>query len=189
MESLYQQKLSTFWSKEKQKLTASEMLIYIFLLHQWKENEYKNFTYSDYEIAKELKLSRQTVIKIKQKLMIERLIEFSHCPGMTTVYSFFDTETKEHSKPSKRNGIENGFAIEDEFEIPTKKEFVDYVKTLYNYKKQFLYDVMKEYDELQKNNWVTKRGKARNWIAIAEISMSKIVFNYNAQKAFDQLKK
>ncbi len=186
---IIEQNLEKLWGKNKNHhLTASEMLMYLFLTYQWKKNNYQNFTYSDYEITKELKLSRQTVIKIKQKLMIEKLLEFSHCPGMTTVYSFYDTDIKEPPKPTKRNNIENSSTNKDEFEIPTKKEFISYVKTLHNYKEQFLSDVMKEYDYLEKNNWVTKRGKVESWLTIARISMSKIVFKYNTQKAFDQSK-
>ncbi len=136
MVNLYEKNTEKLWNSNK-KLTASEMLLYLFLSYKWKENEYEKFKYSDYTIAKQLKLSRQTIIKAKKKLKKVQLLEFSHRLGRTTTYSFPDlTEIKNSyyevnlEEPKEKNNI------------PKEEEFISYAKLSPLYKESLLEDII-----------------------------------------------
>ncbi len=154
--------LAKLWSENKNhQLTASEMLIYLFLSYQWKKNNYQKFTYSDYVIAKELKLSRQTIIKSKKKLRKVHLLEFTHCSGLATAYSF--SEFKEVKKVIAKTDFKRSIQFEIKKDIPTKEKFVKYLKLSPYYKENLLPDILEKYNELEREGWITKNGKISDW--------------------------
>ncbi len=175
MEKL-EQNFAKLWVENKNnQLTSSEMLIYLFLTYQWKKNSYQKFTYSDYKMAKDLKLSRQTLMKAKKKLRIVELLEFSHCTGMPTVYSF--PEFKPVYREKNKEGIKTVVDYKIIKDTPTKNEFVEYLKLSPNYKENLLPDILKKYDELEQEDWITQNGKISDWKKEARRIISNIMLS------------
>ncbi len=171
-----EENLAKLWNENKNhQLTASEMLIYLFLSYQWKKNNYQKFTYSDYVIAKELKLSRQTIIKSKKKLRKVHLLEFTHCSGLATAYSF--PEFREVKKVITKTDFKKSVEFEIKKDTPTKEEFVAYLKLSPYYKENLLPDILEKYNELEREGWITKNGKISDWKKEAKRIISNIVLS------------
>lgn len=172
-----EQNLVKLWDENKNhQLTSSEMLIYLFLTYQWKKNNHQKFTYSDYVMTKELKLSRQTIIKSKKKLRKVHLLEFSHCTGMPTVYSFPDF--KEVKKVKKESELWTIVDYEIAKDTPTQEEFLKYAKSLRQYKDNYLPDILKEFEKLDREDWVTEKGKIKNWKAEANRILMNVLLSH-----------
>ena len=57
-----------FWEyNEKEPLGAVAVALYLFLIEVWKKNEENDFSLSDTEICERLKISRPTIIVLRQK--------------------------------------------------------------------------------------------------------------------------
>ncbi len=115
-------------------------------------------------------MSRQTIIKSKKKLRKVHLLEFTHCSGLATAYSF--PEFSEVTKFFAKKSVE----VEVKKDTPTQDEFVAYLKLSPYYKENLLPDILERYNELERKGWVTQNGKISDWKKEAKRIISNIMW-------------
>ncbi|SEH29959.1 helix-turn-helix domain-containing protein [Chryseobacterium culicis] len=94
--------ITKFWqNNKKEPMGAVTASIYLLLLERWKENEENDFNLSDTEICKYLKISRPTIIAIRQKLISAGMIQFQSKNGLPGHYNICLEHTL--STPSNEN--------------------------------------------------------------------------------------
>ncbi|NAW51883.1 hypothetical protein GNY06_11080 [Elizabethkingia argentiflava] len=72
-----------FWEyNEKEPLGAIETALYLFLLEVWEKNEENDFSLSDTEICERLKITRPTIITLRQKLCNLGMIHYQSRNGL-----------------------------------------------------------------------------------------------------------
>lgn len=76
-----------FWEyNEKESLGAVATALYLFLLKVWGENEENDFSLSDTEICERLKITRPTIITLRQKLSSLGMIQYQSKNGLPGHY-------------------------------------------------------------------------------------------------------
>lgn len=76
-----------FWEyNEKEPLGAVAVALYLFLIEVWKKNEENDFSLSDTEICERLKISRPTIIALRQKLVTVGMIQYQPKNGLPGHY-------------------------------------------------------------------------------------------------------
>ena len=104
-----------FWKyNEKEPLGAIAVALYFFLLEIWKKNEQNYFSLSDTEICESLKITRPTIITLRQKLVTLGMIQYQSKNGLPghykilseyspTLSAFAKLETKNEGSTTKRS--------------------------------------------------------------------------------------
>lgn len=83
----YSELISRFWEhNEKQPLGAIAVSLYLFLLEIWTKNEENDFKLSDTEICERLKITRPTIISLRQKLSNHGMIQYQSQNGLPGHY-------------------------------------------------------------------------------------------------------
>ena len=76
-----------FWKyNEKEPLGAIAVALYFFLLGIWTKNEQNYFSLSDTEICESLKITRPTIITLRQKLVTLGMIQYQSKNGLPGHY-------------------------------------------------------------------------------------------------------
>lgn len=76
-----------FWEyNEKEPLGAVAVALYFFLVEIWKKNEKNDFSLSDTEICERLKITRPTIITLRQKLVTLGMIQYQSKNGLPGHY-------------------------------------------------------------------------------------------------------
>ncbi|MCQ4139549.1 hypothetical protein [Chryseobacterium sp. EO14] len=76
-----------FWEYNGQEpLGAVAVALYLFLIEIWKKNEKNNFSLSDTEICERLKITRPTIIALRQKLATLGMIQYQSKNGLPGSY-------------------------------------------------------------------------------------------------------
>ena len=76
-----------FWKyNEKEPLGAVAVALYLFLIEVWKKNEENDFCLSDTEICERLKITRPTIISLRQKLVTAGMIQYQPKNGLPGHY-------------------------------------------------------------------------------------------------------
>lgn len=79
--------IGKFWEyNEKESLGAVAAALYLFLLEVWKKNEENDFSLSDTEICERLKITRPTIITLRQKLSSLGMIQYQSKNGLPGHY-------------------------------------------------------------------------------------------------------
>ena len=79
--------IGKFWEyNEKESLGAVAAALYLFLLEVWKKNEENDFSLSDTEICERLKITRPTIIMLRQKLSSLGMIHYQSKNGLPGHY-------------------------------------------------------------------------------------------------------
>ena len=111
----YSELISRFWEhNEKQPLGAVAVSLYLFLLEIWTKNDESDFKLSDTEICERLKITRPTIIVLRQKLVNAGMIHYQpknglpghykiHLEYSSTFSVFANPETKKGVSATKRN--------------------------------------------------------------------------------------
>ena len=83
----YSELISRFWEhNEKQPLGAVAVSLYLFLLEIWAKNDEHDFKLSDTEICERLKITRPTIITLRQKLVTLGMIQYQSKNGLPGHY-------------------------------------------------------------------------------------------------------
>lgn len=100
-----------FWEyNEKEPLGAVAVALYLFLIEIWKKNEENDFRLSDTEICERLKITRPTIIALRQKLVTAGMIQYQPKNGLPGHYKIhleysptFYPESKKAGSTIKRS--------------------------------------------------------------------------------------
>ncbi|MGC4128714.1 MAG: hypothetical protein QM564_03975 [Bergeyella sp.] len=83
----YSELIRRFWEhNEKQPLGAVAVSLYFFLLEIWAKNDEHDFKLSDTEICERLKITRPTIIALRQKLSNLGMIQYQSQNGLPGQY-------------------------------------------------------------------------------------------------------
>ncbi|MBW1619041.1 MULTISPECIES: hypothetical protein [Empedobacter] len=123
-----------FWQhNEKEPLGAVAASIYLFLLEIWKKNEENDFKLSDTEICERLKITRPTIITLRQKLSNLGMIQYQSKNGLPghykilreyapTLSAFEKPETDKGGSTTKRSQKPIPKKKETTEKLPQKRE-------------------------------------------------------------------
>lgn len=163
-----------FWeSNEKNKVGASAVALYFFILHIWKKNKQKEVEISEYTLASSLKLSRQTIHTAKKRLSEKELISYTAKIGFAAKFQILigneiQTILKENSTKEiiEEPKVVDIIAKEDisSKNYPDLKEFLEYVETFDLYSENIKNQAKDLYDLWINNGWKNSIGKPIfNW--------------------------
>lgn len=103
-----------FWKyNEKEPLGAVAIAFYLFLLEIWKKNKENDFSLSDTEICGRLKITRPTIIALRQKIVTVGMIQYQSkngLPGHYKILSEYSPTLSTFEKPEidKRGSTNKG---------------------------------------------------------------------------------
>lgn len=175
----------------RNKIGSNTIAVFAFILYKC-EDVQKEIELSDYEMARELGLSRQTVITAKNKLKLLGLLDYRRNPGFPNRFilkanelpkeTLKIIETKEIAvKNIKRIPEPKIIATNSFSKFPTLEQFIDFAKTLNNYSEKLDDLLVQKFYQWENSDWTNPLGKPiLNWqsvleknIIMLEISLSK----------------
>ncbi|MFL9835560.1 hypothetical protein [Chryseobacterium terrae] len=180
----YLELIERFWLFNKTaKLSAAEVMLYLYLLKTGFENDRYDFKMSDSAIASELGLTQKTVKSTKEKLKKSGIIQFQTSVGRPCSYRLLlhytigiKTDKKRNKKVSKKENHpelnvkeavqENGVPDAANSNTPSWEEFIEYAETLENYTQALDSNIRIKYEGWIQNNWKNALGRPiTNWKA------------------------
>jgi hypothetical protein len=119
--------ISQFWRYNKiEPLGAVATSIYLFLLEIWKKNEESDFNLSDTEICERLKITRPTIIAIRQKLCKLGMIQYQSQNGLPGHYKINTDYLQGLAVVEKKESDTGGSRIKrSQKTIPKKNEIAE----------------------------------------------------------------
>ena len=98
-----------FWEyNEKEPLGAVTVALYLFLIEVWKKNEENDFSLSDTEICERLKITRPTIIALRQKLVTAGMIQYqpkNGLPGCYKIHFEYSSTFSVFANPESKKGV------------------------------------------------------------------------------------
>ena len=186
--------IKRFWTyNEKYPLGAVAVALYLFLLEIWEKNKENDFNLSDTEICERLKITRPTIISLRQKLMTLGMIQYQPKNGLPGYYkiiteyspiisafekpknviskkkkntekSLLKRETIQSLELNSKKSSKNEVPISVFGNIPSLEEFTEYAKTLENYIPELEILIIEKYESWIKNDWKNGYNKSiTNW--------------------------
>ena len=171
-----------FELNSKNKIGANTITVFAFILYKCKDLG-KEIVLSDYEMARELGLSRQTVITAKNKLKQLGILDYNRNPGFPNRFVLNENELpKEIPKivETKEISIEKLFRVAEPKIIanssfsryPTLQQFMSFSKTLPNYSEKLDDVLIHKFHQWAKADWKNAIGKPiLNWKSVLEKNM------------------
>ena len=159
------------------KIDATTITVFTFILYKCGDPQ-KEIVLSDYEMARELGLSRQTVITAKNKLKILGLLDYQRNPGFPNRFILNEfpneklkiTEIKEipiknlNRIPEPKIIATNSFS-----KFPTLKQFMDFAKTLNDYSEKLDDLLIQKFHQWENSDWKNSLAKPiLNWQSVLE---------------------
>lgn len=171
-----------FELNSKSKIGATTITVFTFILYKCEDFQ-KEIVLSDYEMARELGLSRQTVITAKNKLKHLGLLDYQRNPGFPNRFILKESELlKEIPKKldvkvfpaEKFNPIQapKNVASNSLSKHPTLKQFMDFAKTLKNYSEKLDDLLIQKFHQWENSDWKNAIGKPiLNWQSVLQKNM------------------
>lgn len=177
--------IERFWQiNTENQLGCVNVSLYMYLLEQYKNNNFTDFSLSDLKIKNDLKISTNTVKVSKIKLRNIGLIQYKTSNGVPCQYKILDNPIWIHNQKQTKTNIESAHLkvtdkqkIKDEplkplikqthlekDNVPDFVEFLEYAKTLNGYTAELDSLIEAKYGSWVENNW--KNGYDRpitNW--------------------------
>ena len=163
----------------KNKIGSNTIAVFTFILYKCEDLQ-KEIVLSDYEMARELGLSRQTVINAKNKLKLFGLLDYQRNPGFPNRFilqgnefpkeTLTIIETKEITVKNIDRIPEPKIIATNSFsQFPTLKQFMDFAKTLKDYSEKLDDLLIKKFHQWENSDWKNSLGKPiLNWQSVLE---------------------
>ena len=153
----------------KNKIGANTIAVFTFILYQCEDLQ-KEIVLSDYQMARELGLSRQTIITAKNKLKLLGILDYSRNRGFPNRFILKGIELQ---KTASKNAEIKEISIEvtvqnsepniDEnnsfSKYPNLKQFMDFAKTLDGYSEKLDDALIKKFHQWEKADWKNGIGR------------------------------
>jgi biotin operon repressor len=171
-----------FELNSKNKIGASTIIVFTFILYKCEDLE-KEIILSDYEMARELGLSRQTVITAKNKLKLLGILNCERNRGFPNRFTLNENyRLKELPKINEIKEIldEELFRIPDPkivlnnsvSKYPTLNQFMDFAKTLNDYSGKLDNLLIHKFHKWEKADWKNAIGRPiLDWQSVLEKNM------------------
>ncbi|OCK52238.1 hypothetical protein BA768_12865 [Chryseobacterium sp. CBo1] len=176
-----------FELNSKNKIGANTIAVFTFILYKYEDMQ-KELELSDYEMARELGLSRQTIITAKNKLKLLGLLDYNRNRGFP---NRFILKGNDSSKVIAKSEIKEDFIkeldqiLEPEIIVnnshskyPSLKQFMDFAKTLKDYSEKLDNLLIQKFQKWEEADWKNSLGRPiLNWQSTLEKNMNTLEFS------------
>ena len=153
----------------KNKIGANTIAVFTFILYKCEDLQ-KEIVLSDYQMARELGLSRQTIITAKNKLKLLGILDYSRNRGFP---NRFILKGNELQKTASKNAEIKEISIEEPVQnsepnidenhsfskYPNLKQFMDFAKTLENYSEKLDDVLIEKFHQWEEADWKNGIGR------------------------------
>ena len=173
----------------KNKIGANTIAVFTFILYKC-EDLRKEIVLSDYQMAKELGLSRQTIITAKNKLNHLGLLDYNRNRGFPNRFILkgndspnviAKTEIKEDFIKEIDQILEPEIIMNNSHsEYPSLKQFMDFAKTLKDYSEKLDDLLIQKFQKWEQADWKNSIGRPiLNWQSTLEKNMITLEFSHS----------
>lgn len=187
-----------FELNSKNKVGANTIAVFTFILYKC-EDLRKEIVLSDYQMARELGLSRQTIITSKNKLKVLGLLDYNRNRGFPNRFIL-----KGNDSPNiiAKTGIKEDFIKEldqilkpeiivnnSHSKYPSLKQFMDFAKTLKDYSVMLDDLLIQKFHKWEEAEWKNSLGRPiLNWQSTLEKNMNTFdVSHFNGSSSLSNL--
>ena len=178
----------------KNKIGANTIAVFTFILYQCEDLQ-KEIVLSDYQMARELGLSRQTIITAKNKLKLLGLLEYNRNRGFP---NRFILKGNELQKTASKNAEIKEISIEEPVQnsepnidenhsfskYPNLKQFMDFAKTLKDYSEKLDNLLIQKFQKWEEADWKNSLGRPiLNWQSTLEKNMNILEFSHSSESS------
>ena len=153
----------------KNKIGANTIAVFTFILYQCEDLQ-KEIVLSDYQMARELGLSRQTIITAKNKLKLLGLLEYNRNRGFPNRFILKGVELlKTAPKKEEIKDISIEESVQDSepnvdlnhsfSKYPNLKQFMDFAKTLNDYSEKLDDVLIEKFHQWEEADWKNGIGR------------------------------
>ena len=175
------------------KIGASTIAVFTFILYKCEELE-KEIVLSDYEMARELGLSRQTVITAKNKLKRLEILDYERNRGfpnrfiLGTKFSPKHTEEKPGTIKIKEIPKREIYEVPEPKQnentktskFPTLQQFMQFAKTLNNYSEKLDESLVQKFHLWENSGWNNAVGRPiLDWKSVLKVNLSMLKVSPN----------
>lgn len=171
----------------KNKIGANTIAVFTFILYKC-EDLRKEIVLSDYQMARELGLSRQTIITAKNKLKHLGLLDYNRNRGFPNRFILkgndspnviAKTEIKEDFIKEIDQILEPEIIMNNSHsEYPSLKQFMDFAKTLKDYSEKLDDLLIQKFQKWEQADWKNSIGRPiLNWQSTLEKNMITLEFS------------
>ncbi|MDN4014580.1 hypothetical protein QX233_19075 [Chryseobacterium gambrini] len=185
----------------KNKIGANTIAVFTFILYKC-EDPRKEIVLSDYQMARELGLSRQTVITAKNKLKLLGLLDYNRNPGFPNRFilngnPMLKVTPKTYEIIHKPiDGLKTIVESENNTKslfskYPNLEQFMDFAKTLKDYSEKLDDLLIQKFQKWEQADWENSIGRPiLNWQATLEKNMNTLdVSHFNGNSSLSNLPK
>ncbi|KYH06957.1 hypothetical protein A1704_22470 [Chryseobacterium cucumeris] len=185
----------------KNKIGANTIAVFTFILYKC-EDPHKEIVLSDYQMARELGLSRQTVITAKNKLKLIGLLDYNRNPGFPNRFILNGNPMPKVTpktcemidKPidELKTIVESEINTNSSFsKYPNLKQFMDFAKTLKDYSEKLDALLIQKFQKWEEADWKNSIGRPiLNWQATLEKNMNTLdVSHFSGNSSLSNLPK
>lgn len=174
----------------KNKIGANTIAVFTFILYKC-EDLLNEIELSDYQIARELGLSRQTVITAKNKLKLLGLLDYNRNRGFPNRFvlkvndlpkvTLKTDEIMADSIEALDQNLEPVIILHNSFsKYPTLKQFMDFAKTLKDYSEKLDDLLIQKFHKWEKADWKNSIGRPiLSWQSTLEKNMNTLEFSHS----------
>ncbi|WP_068597020.1 hypothetical protein [Vaginella massiliensis] len=178
--------IERFWQiNTEHQLGCASVSLYLYLLEQYKNNDFTDFSFPDLRIKQDLKISMNTIKASKIKLRNIGLIHYKTSNGIPCQYKILENplwhqthlptslktkapplkvDKKQPAKIEQLETVPQTIPLKKENNIPDFAEFLAYAKTLNGYTAELDSLIEAKYGSWIENNWKTGYDKPiTNW--------------------------
>lgn len=188
-----------FHLNSKNKIGANTIAVFTFILYKC-EDPRKEIVLSGYQMARELGLSRQTVITAKNKLKLLGLLDYNRNRGFPNrfilngnvmpkvtpnTYEIIDKPIDE-----LKTIVESEINANSSFsKYPNLKQFMDFAKTLKDYSEKLDDLLIQKFQKWEEADWKNSLGRPiLNWQSTLEKNINTLdVSHYNQSSSLTNL--
>jgi len=171
----------------KNKIGANAIVVFTFILYKC-EDLRKEIELSDYQMARELGLSRQTVITAKNKLKLLGLLDYNRNRGFPNRFILkgndshniiAKAEIKEDFIKELDQIVEPEIIVDNSHsKYPSLKQFMDFAKTLKDYSEMLDDLLIQKFHKWEEADWKNSLGRPiLNWQSTLEKNMNTLEFS------------
>lgn len=173
----------------KNKIGANTIAVFTFILYKC-EDLRKEIVLSDYQMARELGLSRQTIITAKYKLKLLGLLDYNRNRGFPNRFILkgndspnviAKSEIKEDFIKELDQILEPEIIVNNSHsEYPSLKQFMDFAKTLKDYSERLDDLLIQKFQKWEEADWKNSLGRPiLNWQSTLEKNMNTLEFSHS----------
>jgi hypothetical protein len=174
----------------KNKIGANTIAVFTFILYKCEDLQ-KEIELSDYQMARELGLSRQTIITAKNKLKVLGLLDYNRNRGFPNRFILKGNqlpkvasktlETMEDPIKELDQFLESTIVGENSSsKYPSLKQFMDFARTLKDYSEKLDDLLIQKFHKWEEAHWKNSLGRPiLNWQSTLEKNMNTLEFSHS----------